>query len=101
MRLEVLPWDGSGAPSETTLRERLEADGFSSFAWSDPPRAHYEEHAHDHDESIWLVAGEICFGAAGHELVLTPGDRLMLPAGTSHTADAGPSGATYLIGQKL
>ena len=62
---------------------------------------HGHEHTHDHDESIWLVAGEIRFGAAGRELVLTPGDRLMLPAGTRHTADAGPDGATYLVGQKL
>lgn len=100
MQLEVRRWDASGDATEETLRQRLEADGFSSFTWSDAPRAHYEEHAHDHDESIWLVAGEIRFGASGRELVLAPGDRLMLPAGTLHTADAGPHGATYLIGQK-
>ena len=100
MRLEILPWAETGVPDETTLRERLAADGFSSFAWSDAPRAHYAEHAHDHDECIWLVAGAISFGAAGRELTLAPGDRLMLPAGTRHVADAGPEGATYLIGQR-
>jgi quercetin dioxygenase-like cupin family protein len=99
MRLEILPWDGSGDPTEEGLRARLEREGFSAFSWSDAPGAHYVEHAHDHDESIWLVAGAIRFGAGGRELVLSPGDRLMLPAGTRHTADAGPDGATYLIGQ--
>ena len=28
------------------------------------------------------------------------GDRLMLPAGTVHAAQAGPGGASYLIGQR-
>lgn len=101
MRLEVVLWKGDGEVSEDTLRCRLEAEGFSSFCWSDAPGAHYEEHAHDHDESIWLVAGAIRFAASGRELALAPGDRLMLPAGTAHTADAGPDGATYLIGQKV
>lgn len=101
MRLEILPWDASDAPTEDGVRRRLEADGFSALCWSDAPGAHYDEHAHDRDESIWLVSGEIRFGAAGRELVLAPGDRLMLPAGTLHTADAGPAGATYLIGQRL
>jgi len=100
MRLEILPWDGAGDLTESAVRARLEEEGFAPFCWSDAPRAHYEEHAHDHDESIWLVAGAIRFGAAGRELVLAPGDRLMLPAGTRHTADAGPDGATYVIGQK-
>lgn len=99
MKLEVRRWDGSGAPTEDALAQRLAAEGFSSFAWSDTPDAHYDEHEHDRDESIWLLAGAIRFGADGRELALAPGDRLMLPAGTRHTADAGPEGATYLIGQ--
>lgn len=100
MRLEVLPWDGTGAPTEDALATQLAAEGFSSFCWSDAPHAHYDEHDHDRDESIWLVAGAIRFTADGRELALAPGDRLMLPAGTRHTADAGPDGATYLIGQR-
>ena len=100
MRLEILPGNASGDLTEDVLRQRLANEGFSAFCWSDAPGAHYEEHAHDHDECIWLIAGKIQFAASGRDLVLLPGDRLMLPAGTRHTADAGPNGATYLIGQK-
>ncbi len=99
MKLEVRRWTNAAAPDEATLRGTLEAEGFSAFCWSDTPNAHYDEHEHDRDESIWVVAGAIRFGADGRELALGPGDRLMLPAGTRHTADAGPDGATYLIGQ--
>ena len=100
MRLGVIPWAGSERPREEELRRRLEGEGFAVFCWSDPPNAHYEPHAHDHDESIWLVAGAVTFGVDGRTLSLRAGDRLMLPADTVHTADAGRDGATYLIGER-
>jgi quercetin dioxygenase-like cupin family protein len=101
MRLERFPWSGSGAPDEAVLRSRLEHEGFSVFQWRDAPGASYAPHSHDHDESLWVVAGDITFDAGGEELRLGPGDRLMLPKGTVHTARAGPRGATYLIGERV
>jgi quercetin dioxygenase-like cupin family protein len=100
MRLERIPWPGPGAPAEAHLRDVLAREGFDVFCWEDGPDARYAAHTHDHDESLWVVAGDITFGAAGTELRLGPGDRLMLPAGTVHTAHAGEDGATYLIGQR-
>jgi quercetin dioxygenase-like cupin family protein len=101
MRFERIPWSGPGAPDESTLRGRLEREGFSVFSWRDAPGANYAPHSHDHDESLWVVDGEITFGAGREELRLGPGDRLMLPRGTVHTAKAGPRGATYLIGERV
>ena len=100
MKLEMIPWADARSVEETVLRRRLEADGFEVWGWTDQPGADYQPHAHDHDESLWVVTGEIIFGAAGREFRLGPGDRLMLPQGTVHTARAGPAGATYLIGEK-
>jgi quercetin dioxygenase-like cupin family protein len=100
MRLERVPWPDSAPPAEATLRARLVHDGFDAFAWTDPPGATYTAHRHDHDESLWVVAGEITFGTADGAFRLRAGDRLMLPAGTVHTAEVGPEGATYLIGQR-
>jgi quercetin dioxygenase-like cupin family protein len=101
MELEVIPWRGASKPSETEVSDRLAREGFQSFAWQDPPGASYTPHAHPHDESIWLLEGEISFGIAGDQYTLHAGDRLMLPADTVHTALAGPAGATYVIGQRL
>ena len=102
MILERIAWDGdgAGAPTERDLLGRLEAEGFEAFAWEDAPGADYQPHAHDHDESLWVIAGEITFGAGGEDYRLGPGDRLMLPRGTVHTARAGRGGARYLIGQR-
>lgn len=100
MQLAVIPWPDRSAPEEARLQAALEAEGFVVFRWHDAPAADYRPHSHDHDESIWVVEGAITFGAEGRELSLRAGDRLMLPAGTVHTARAGAGGATYLIGER-
>lgn len=100
MTLERIAWAESASPEAGALRRRLEGEGFRVMAWSDGPGATYEPHHHAHDESIWVVDGEITFGADGRELRLGPGDRLMLPRGTVHTACAGTTGASYLIGER-
>jgi quercetin dioxygenase-like cupin family protein len=100
VEVERIPWDGDAPPDEAGLCERLDADGFDASRWSDAPGARYAPHRHAHDESLWVLAGEITFGAEGRQWRLGPGDRLQLPRGTVHTAVAGPDGATYLIGRR-
>ena len=100
MKLALLRGAAAAPPDEQDLAGRLAADGFESFSWSDAPGTEYPPHHHDHDESLWLVRGSIEFGIEGDRYALSPGDRLMLPRGTVHTAVAGPDGATYLIGRR-
>jgi len=100
VRLEVIPWNGKEPPTADLLQERLAEEGFDVFRWRDEAGTDYQPHSHDHDESLWVVEGEMTFAAGGHEFHLRPGDRLMLPKGTIHTAHAGASGATYLIGER-
>ena len=99
MKLEVIPWNGGGSVLEDELRQALEDEGFDVFRWRDEAGVDYQPHSHDHDESLWVVDGEIVFGAGGREFRLKRGDRLMLPKGTVHTARAGGIGVTYLIGE--
>ena len=100
MELELIPWVQEHEPDATELRRRLGGEGFDVTVWSDPPGRKYTPHRHDHDESLWCLDGSIVFAIAGKEYPLTPGDRLMLPRGTVHAAEAGVSGATYLIGER-
>jgi quercetin dioxygenase-like cupin family protein len=101
MRLEAIPWNGNGPVHVDALQQQLEQEGFSVFRWRDEAGASYEPHSHEHDESLWVIDGELVFGAGGRDHRLRPGDRLMLPRGTVHTARAGANGATYLIGERL
>jgi quercetin dioxygenase-like cupin family protein len=100
MKLELIRWTEPVKPREGTLRKRLEADGFEVFRWRDDAGADYQPHAHDHDESLWVIRGEITFGVGDDHYALHPGDRLMLPKGTVHTAYTGAEGCLYFIGQK-
>jgi quercetin dioxygenase-like cupin family protein len=100
VRLERIAWDGPAPPTEAALRARLAVEGFEPLAWTDAPGARYAPHAHENDESLWVLAGEITFEVAGASYRLGPGDRLRLPAGTRHAATVGADGATYLIGER-
>ena len=98
MRLALVAWPGSAPPTDAALRADLAAAGLDVFSWSDGPGATYTPHSHDHDETIVLVAGGMTFTIAGRDYTLgSPGDRLLLPAGTVHAARAGDVGAAYLI----
>jgi quercetin dioxygenase-like cupin family protein len=101
MRLEAIRWNGNGPVRVDALQEQLEQEGFTVFRWRDEAGASYEPHSHEHDESLWVVDGELVFGAGGRDYRLRPGDRLMLPRGTVHTARSGAEGATYLIGERV
>ena len=100
MKLELISWDRPDPPEADVLRKRLESEGFDVFIWSDPPRRTYEPHTHEHDECLWVTRGDIMFRINEKDYTLGLGDRLMLPAGTVHAAQAGPGGASYLIGQR-
>ena len=77
---------------------RLRAEGLAPSSWANGPGDRYGAHEHGYDKVIVAVRGSIRFGlpATGDGLDLGPGDRLELPAGTSHDARVGPSGVECL-----
>lgn len=100
MQLHRIPWNGEREPTEAFLRAWLEGDGFDVYAWRDPADRVYADHRHEDDESLCMVRGSMVFRVGDAEIVLGPGDRLELPAGTLHRAQAGCDGAVYLIGRR-
>lgn len=84
------------------LRARLAAQGLDPGAWSNGPGDRYAAHVHTYDKVIVVASGSIRFGLAGaagggHTTIeLARGDRLELPAGTSHDATVGTDGVTCL-----
>jgi len=98
--LAKIPWEGESEPVRSQLEESLLEEGFDPFAWVDEPGKRYETHAHEHDEMIWILQGAMQFRVAGRVFDLGPGDRLTLPRGSQHEAQAGPEGCEYLVGQR-
>ena len=83
---------------DASLADRLRSEGLAPGSWSNGPGDRYGAHAHDYDKVIVVARGSIRFGlpGSGDAAELARGDRLELPAGTSHDAAVGPDGVTCL-----
>ena len=60
------------------------------------PGDRYAAHDHAYDKVIVVTSGSITFGLDDGPAELATGDRLELPADTSHDADVGPDGVVCL-----
>jgi len=84
--------------SRAELLARLAHEGLDAQAWSNGPGDRYDAHSHGYDKVIVVADGSIVFGlpGSGERIELAAGDRLELPAGTSHRADVGADGVSCL-----
>ena len=81
-----------------SLEARLKAEGLQVSAWSNLAGERFEERVNDYDKVVVAVEGSITFGLIGYGggFMLTPGERLDLPATISYDAVVGPKGVTCL-----
>ncbi|HEY8954125.1 MAG TPA: cupin domain-containing protein [Candidatus Dormibacteraeota bacterium] len=84
------------------LMTRLRGEASSCYSWSNGPGDRYAPHSHGYEKVLYCVDGSITFvlDAADERLELTPGDRMVLPAGTVHAAEVGPDGCTCIEGRR-
>lgn len=77
-------------------REEIEKafadERLSPHSWSNRANYFYEAHSHDYDKVLYCVQGEVTFHMSDGDIVLHPGQRLDIPAGTRHSATVGPDG---------
>jgi uncharacterized protein YjlB len=83
---------------DADLVARLRREGLEPSSWSNGPHDVYGAHDHGYDKVLVCVQGSIRFGlpAIGSSVELAVGDRLELPAGTTHDAVVGSAGVTCL-----
>lgn len=105
--MQVVRWQGEAPPGEHILRERMQQEGLSPYAWSNGPHEQYSVHSHSYEKVLYCVQGSIRFvlpdapnatktSDATKYIDLAPGDCLVLPAGVRHSAQVGPQGVTCL-----
>jgi quercetin dioxygenase-like cupin family protein len=80
------------------LDNRLRAEGLDPSTWANGPGDRYAAHSHSYDKVLVCAAGSITFHLVdmGRDIELALGERLELPAGTSHAATVGARGVTCL-----
>ncbi|HWG57995.1 MAG TPA: cupin domain-containing protein [Candidatus Acidoferrales bacterium] len=87
--------------TEEQYRDQLTKEGFTRiYAWEDPGEHFYPDHTHGTVTSHIVLDGEMTVVMGGEQHKYFPGDRCDVPAGTLHSALAGPHGCRYLIGEK-
>src|SRR5262249_29987958 len=67
-------------------------EGLELFEVRLPANGAVESHAHDHDEIIYVLSGEMHLGAT----VLEPGSTVHVPGRTLYAFRAGPNGLHFL-----
>jgi quercetin dioxygenase-like cupin family protein len=84
------------------LMNRLKAEASGCYSWSNGPGDRYVAHNHNYEKVLYCVDGSITFvlEGEGRRLELKPGDRMVLPAGTMHSAEVGASGCTCIEGHR-
>jgi quercetin dioxygenase-like cupin family protein len=87
--------------SESESRKQLSAEGFAHmYVWQDGPQAIYTDHTHDGLTAHVILDGEMTLTMAGKSQTFRAGDRCDVPAGAVHSAQMGPKGCRYLVGEK-
>ena len=81
---------------------RLRAEASGCYSWSNGPGDRYAPHSHTYEKVLYCVEGSITFmlEPEGRRLDLKAGDRMVLPAGTIHSAAVGPAGCTCIEGRR-
>jgi len=80
----------------------LRKEARSCYSWSNGPHDRYAAHSHPYEKVLYCVDGSITFvlEQEGKRVELGAGDRMVLPAGTVHSAVVGPAGCTCIEGKR-
>ena len=84
------------------VMRQLEAEAKACHRWSNGPGDRYGAHVHDYEKVLYCEAGSIVFRIEeeGREVALEAGDRMVLAAGTRHSAVVGPGGCVCVEGRR-
>ncbi|HZU67793.1 MAG TPA: cupin domain-containing protein [Ktedonobacteraceae bacterium] len=99
--MQIIRWQEATLPEEQVLRKRMQQEGLSPYSWSNAPGDTYAVHSHTYEKVLYCVRGSIRFilpdlPEAERAIDLFPGDCMILPAGTRHSAEVGPKGVVCL-----
>ena len=99
--VDVVRWAGPKKPALEELKKMLRAEGLESEVYTDRPGVKYGRHKHDFDDFVMIVSGSMKIATDEHEWTLLPGDRMNIPANTSHRAEVlGKEDVRYLSAAK-
>jgi quercetin dioxygenase-like cupin family protein len=98
--IEHRRYSEAATPDPAAIEAALRREARDVYGWSNAPGDTYGEHEHDYTKLLYCTRGSIDFILADSERVaMSPGDRLVLPPRTRHSARVGPKGCTCVEGK--
>jgi quercetin dioxygenase-like cupin family protein len=86
---------------ERELVDQLQREGFShTYVWEDRPNATYADHTHATETAHVIFSGQLTLTMNGISKTYQAGERCDVPANAVHSAQIGPKGCRYLIGER-
>lgn len=83
------------------ITAEVEKEGFEPVCITDPPGRLYEAHKHPETKLLVVLEGTMEVQVKDVNFNCSPGDKLIIPGNTEHSAQAGPDGCTFLWSEKL
>jgi quercetin dioxygenase-like cupin family protein len=89
------------APADPdSIEMALRREARDVYGWSNAPGDTYSEHEHGYTKLLYCTRGSIDFVLGdGQRVAMRPGDRLVLPPRTRHSAVVGPEGCACVEGK--
>ena len=81
------------------IETQIRSEARDVYSWSNGPGDRYGEHEHSFTKLLYCTRGSIEFRTPDGAIALKTGDRMVLPAGTRHSAVVGPAGCTCIEGK--
>ena len=86
---------------EVKLARSLNQEGFrETYVWQDAPNVSYPDHTHATETAHIILSGEMTLTMCGKSQRYGAGERCDVPAGAVHSAEMGPDGCRYVIGER-
>lgn len=93
MQLRKYRWSRDYESAEEELERLFTHKRIKAERWSAEAGESFEHRMYPYNKQLWCAEGSIIFTVNGKRISMQPGDALDLPAGTSHSAIAGFTGA--------
>jgi quercetin dioxygenase-like cupin family protein len=83
------------------IMEAIQKDGFSPILISDSPHFIYKTHHHPETKLLVCLKGSMEVTVEKEQYDFEPGDKLIIPSNTPHSAVVGEKGCTYFWSEKI
>ncbi len=88
--------------SPTEAKQQLTKEGFEHiYEWRDAPGTSYPPHRHKDKVTLFILSGSLEFHINEQTFGVKEGARFDVPPETTHTAEVGPEGCAFMVGEMI